>query len=274
MNLDPSLFQGTAQYYSKYRNGYDDCLYEEIVRKARLGKESVILDVGTGTGTIAHSLAPVVKEVYALDPSREMLEEVERIAKEQSISNITCIEDVAEHIDQYEQLQNLDLITFGASLHWVQDIDAMFQKVANALNTGGWVCVVSVTSTHLWTEDPSDGWRFWVTNIIKKYLGDDRKAGNSSFENKTIRKSMKYEDVLCGRSDIFTNFCSIEVDHCVTWTPEKVLGFLYSTSFARKDYFGEQVSSFEDEVRALFNALNLTEWQETERQVALMAQRR
>jgi ubiquinone/menaquinone biosynthesis C-methylase UbiE len=273
MSSDLSLFQGTAKYYSKYRNGYDDELYNDIARKAKLDKNSVVLDIGTGTGTIAHNLSSRVKTIYALDPSEEMLAEAKRITDEQSLNNIVFLKDVAENIGQYDELQNVDLITFGASLHWVQDIDAMFVKVANALKAGGWMSIQFGALVHIWTEDPEQGWRYEVTNIIKKYLGEERKAGDGLFKNKVSRKGATFEEKLLARPDLFTGLCRIEVEHTATWTPERVIGFLYSTSFARRDYFGEQIENFESDVKHLFEQKGLTEWQEVEKHVALMAQK-
>ena len=274
MNSDLSLFQGTAKYYSKYRNGYDDELYDEISRKAKLDKNSVVLDIGTGTGTIAHNLASRVKTIYGLDPSEEMLDEAKRIAGEQCLDNIVFLKDVAENIDQYDELQNLDLVTFGASLHWVKDIDAMFVKVADVLKPGGWMSIQFGALVHIWTEDPEQGWRYDVTKIIQKYLGKDRKAGDGLFKNKVSRKGATFEEKLLARPDLYTGLCRIEIEHTATWTPERVIGFLYSTSFARKDYFGEQLGDFETDVKGLFSQKDLSEWQETEKHIALMSQRK
>lgn len=274
MNSDLSLFQGTAKYYSKYRNGYDDKLYEEITRKAKLDKNSTVLDIGTGTGTIAHNLAPVVKTVYALDPSEEMLEEAKSIAAEKEIRNVTFIKDVAENINSYSELKNADLVTFGASLHWVKDIDAMFAKVADTLKTSGWMSIQFGALVHIWTEDPEQGWRYEVTKIIQKYLGEDRKAGDGLFKNKVSRKGATFEEKLLARPDLFTGLCRIEVEHTATWTPERVIGFLYSTSFARRDYFGDQIENFEADIKNLFKQKGLNEWQETEKHISLMAQKK
>ena len=274
MNSDPSLFQGTARYYSRYRNGYDDELYLQVARKAELHKESIVLDSGTGTGIIAHKLAGQVRQVFALDPSSEMLDEARRIADLQSIKNITFIEDVAENIHQYQEFKDIDLVTFGASLHWVKDTDAMFVKVGDVLKPGGWVSIQYVAMVHMWSEDPEQGWRYDVTKIIQKYLGEDRRAGNGLFKDKVSRKDTTFEEKLAARPDVFMNLCRIEVKHTSTWSPERVVGFLYSTSFARRDYFGERIEAFEADIKSLFDQRGLDEWQETEQHLALMAQRK
>lgn len=274
MHTDVSLFKGTAKYYSEYRNDYDSKLYEELSRKASLDKDSIVLDVGTGTGTIAHHFASQVKTVYALDPSQEMLVEAKRIADERSIGNIVFFEDVAENIDQYDEFKEIDLVTFGASLHWVQDIDALFIKVSEVLASGGWMSIQFGALAHIWTEDPEQGWRYDVTKVIQKYLGKDRKAGDGLFKNKVSRKGTTFEEKLLARPDLFTGLCRIEVEHTTHWTPERIIGFLYSTSFARRDYFGAQLKSFENDIKNLCKQSGIHEWQETEKHTALIAQRR
>jgi ubiquinone/menaquinone biosynthesis C-methylase UbiE len=274
MNFDATLFKGTATYYSKYRNGYDHRLYEEIIQKAQLDARSFVLDIGTGTGTIAHTLAPCVRGVYALEPSREMLDEAKQIAEERSLRNIVFIEDIAENIDRHEELEKIDLVTFGASLHWIPDTNAMFAKVAGVLKPGGWLSIQYIKGAHIWTEDPEKGWRYEVTNIVKKYLGEERKAGESSFKAKVARKDTTFEEKLLARSDLYGLFCRIEVEHTTTWTPERVIGLLYSTSFARRDYFGPQIEDFEKDIQTLFEQKGVKEWEEVEKHVALMAQKR
>jgi len=75
---------------------------EWVNNKSRLGKlieigefkeSDVVLDVGTGTGKIACTLAPLVKEVHGLDISKDMLDQIDTsnfnniILKEGTVSN-------------------------------------------------------------------------------------------------------------------------------------------------------------------------------------------
>lgn len=45
-----------------------------FISSADFNKKDIVLDVGTGTGIIAHAMAPIVKEVIGLDISQDMLE--------------------------------------------------------------------------------------------------------------------------------------------------------------------------------------------------------
>lgn len=44
-----------------------------FITSAYFNKKDIVLDVGTGTGVIAHTLAPLIKEVIGLDISQDML---------------------------------------------------------------------------------------------------------------------------------------------------------------------------------------------------------
>ncbi len=45
-----------------------------FVSSGNFSRKDIVLDVGTGTGIIAHSIAPLVREVIGMDKSQEMLE--------------------------------------------------------------------------------------------------------------------------------------------------------------------------------------------------------
>ena len=47
---------------------------DEFVKAGNFRKTDSVLDVGTGTGVIAHAVAPLVDEVIGMDKSQEMLE--------------------------------------------------------------------------------------------------------------------------------------------------------------------------------------------------------
>lgn len=47
---------------------------DAFVQAGSFKKSDVVLDVGTGTGIVAHAVAPFVKEVIGLDKSQDMLE--------------------------------------------------------------------------------------------------------------------------------------------------------------------------------------------------------
>lgn len=62
-----------SENYDKLKWVSESGYIEAFVSSTDFNKEDVVLDVGTGTGVIAHFIAPKVKEVIGLDISQDML---------------------------------------------------------------------------------------------------------------------------------------------------------------------------------------------------------
>lgn len=63
-----------SEKYNKLEWVNEGSYIEAIILSGDFGDEDLVLDVGTGTGVIAHSLAPLVKEVIGMDISQDMLD--------------------------------------------------------------------------------------------------------------------------------------------------------------------------------------------------------
>lgn len=73
--------ESVAQFWKvrseKYNNldwASKDTYLETFVKMGQFTKEDLVLDVGTGTGIVAHAIAPLVKEVIGMDISQDMLD--------------------------------------------------------------------------------------------------------------------------------------------------------------------------------------------------------
>lgn len=73
-----------------------DPLYARLRRAS--GRRSVVTDVGAGTGRFSLALAPRVREVIAVDPSRAMLSILRRTARQRGITNVRAIESRWEDV--------------------------------------------------------------------------------------------------------------------------------------------------------------------------------
>lgn len=93
-------------------------------------KHDRMLDIGSGHGKIAVSLADRFKEVYALEPSLPMIN-VGRAADNGRHCNITWIN---KKVEDFESDLWFDIVTAGSSIHW-PDHSIMFPKLAKWTDT-------------------------------------------------------------------------------------------------------------------------------------------
>ncbi|MDD5294484.1 MAG: class I SAM-dependent methyltransferase, partial [Patescibacteria group bacterium] len=228
---DQELFKGAAWYYARFRRGYPASFYKYLANLFKLNKGSRVLDLGTGTGQIAIPFSKIVKEVVAVDPNKEMLQEGKSLAKAKGISNIFWQQIYAEQIS--EKLGFFDLTTMGASFHWMEQ-DKVLEKVYKITKPGGGVVIFSNISS-IQRNPGNDAWKKVVLKIIKKYLGEKRRAGKGYFNEKKDR----YEDIL-DRSK-FSVLAKYKDKYKQNWDINSIIGFLYSTSFAARWLFGDQI---------------------------------
>jgi len=84
----PTLFKGTAWYYSRFRPSYPSAL--ETVLRDQFGLDGTgrLLDLGCGPGPVAIRRAHLFDRVVAMDPESEMLAEGQAAAERAEVSNI------------------------------------------------------------------------------------------------------------------------------------------------------------------------------------------
>lgn len=245
-NHDDLLFQGAAQYYSRFRKGYPPFFFDFLVNHFKLNGQSRVLDLGTGTGQIAIPIAGLVGEVVAVDPDKEMLDEGKRLAQDKGILNISWVNCVAEELPT--DLGLFDLITMGASFHWMEQ-DKVLEEVYGLTKPGGGIAIVSNTDS-IYRNTNNEPWKTVAQKVIEKYLGEKRRAGGALFEGGKER----FEDII--KRSKFSDLEHFNREYFQDWTIEQILGFLSSTSFASRRLLGDRINDFENELRAKLLKIN------------------
>jgi len=73
INYNGAFWRLRAKHYNELEWANHRLYLDEFVKMGGFKKTDTVLDVGTGTGIVAHALAPSVKAVIGLDKSQDML---------------------------------------------------------------------------------------------------------------------------------------------------------------------------------------------------------
>jgi SAM-dependent methyltransferase len=113
--VDPKKrFSSRVENYIKYRPSYPLEILNFLKEKNIIAKDTVIADVGSGTGILTKIFLDNGNRVYGIEPNKDMREAAENILKH--YNNFYSIEGSAEATGLEEN--SIDLIIAGQSFHW------------------------------------------------------------------------------------------------------------------------------------------------------------
>lgn len=111
------LFSGTAPYYARFRPGYPQAFFSDVITRFALNGTGRSLDLGCGTGQLTIPLAEHVEQAVGLDPDPGMLAQAAQQARAAGARNLTWIQGDAA--DLAGELGRFRLVTMGRSFHWM-----------------------------------------------------------------------------------------------------------------------------------------------------------
>mgnify|MGYP001134071997 CR=1 FL=1 len=117
--------------------GYDaDLEYSnrrDLVGKITVSQPETILDIGAGAGVFAIPLARVSKKIFAIEPSKEMLNILQKKAKKEGLANIISLRKKWEDASSAELMKQnhgkFDVVLSSHSLYYITDLHRSFQKM-------------------------------------------------------------------------------------------------------------------------------------------------
>jgi ubiquinone/menaquinone biosynthesis C-methylase UbiE len=74
LNFDSKFWRERSKKYNELEWVKNKKYIEALINAGEFKKNDIVLDVGTGTGIVAHAVSPLVKQVIGLDKSQDMLE--------------------------------------------------------------------------------------------------------------------------------------------------------------------------------------------------------
>jgi ubiquinone/menaquinone biosynthesis C-methylase UbiE len=232
------LFRSTAPYYARYRPGYPTEMFTYLVERFRLDGTQRILDLGCGTGQIAIPLAGHAAEVVAVDPEPAMVDEGRRLAAERSVHNIQWRRGDSYRLEALN-LPTLDVVTMGASFHWM-DRHAVLRILDRLVLPNGGVVVASGGTPGSGTPPP---WDELIGAVRAKWLGPHRRAGSGTYTHPAER----HEDVL--RQSPFSHLATMGWTREISRDLDSLVCSQFSYSYSAPVLLGENMGAFEADLR-------------------------
>ncbi len=133
MTIRGDKFGDAAQDYASFRAGFPDSIYPRLqVLGAGLAGQNLV-DVGTGTGTLARGFARRGLNVTGIDPDSRMLAQARELSARENLA-IEFVEGTAERTGRADS--SCDVLTAGQCWHWF-DADAALVEARRVLRDGG-----------------------------------------------------------------------------------------------------------------------------------------
>ncbi|WP_426689434.1 class I SAM-dependent methyltransferase [Rhodanobacter ginsengiterrae] len=110
-------FGRTAGDYARHRAGFPEIFFERLLADGNVHRGDTVLDLGTGTGTVARGLALRGCEVTGLDHSAPLLAQAAEMDRAAGVQ-VTQVRARVENADFAPA--SFDVITAGQCWHWFE----------------------------------------------------------------------------------------------------------------------------------------------------------
>lgn len=112
--MNEKKFDAKGSIYVKGRPAYPEKLFDYLIKTKVIKENTIVADIGSGTGIFTLQMSPFVDELFAVEPNDDMRDKAEMLYKD--FSNIVSVNGSAEATT----LKNasVDLITVAQAFHW------------------------------------------------------------------------------------------------------------------------------------------------------------
>jgi SAM-dependent methyltransferase len=148
MNRPTERFTSRADAYARYRPGYPAAAVTLLQQQCGLTAQSVVADVGSGTGILTALLLQTGAEVFGVEPNSAMRAMAETQLREWP--RFHSVAGAAE--DTRLAMESVDLYVAGQAFHWF-DVPQARREALRVIRPGGFGAL-------LWNERPNDASAF------------------------------------------------------------------------------------------------------------------
>ena len=112
--MNEEKFSGKSKIYSLFRPGYPDEFIDMLYKKAYIAENSVIADIGSGTGKLTEQLLKRGNTVYGVEPNEDMRKTGEENLKK--FKSFISVNGTAENTLLPDE--STDAVTAAQAFHW------------------------------------------------------------------------------------------------------------------------------------------------------------
>lgn len=175
MSTSTTRFSNRVDDYAKYRPHYPPAVIELLRVECGLTPDSVIADIGSGTGILSELFLKNGNRVFAVEPNASMRETAHELLAHNA--GFESVDGSAESTTLLDR--SVDLVTAAQAFHWFDRQNAKVE-FARILRPSGWVVL-------LWNERRID-----TTPFLRDYEDLLLKYGT---DYKYVRHENVYEEI-------------------------------------------------------------------------------
>jgi ubiquinone/menaquinone biosynthesis C-methylase UbiE len=175
---DPTQrFSSRVTDYVKYRPSYPAAIIDLLAAECGLTPDSIVADVGSGTGLLAELFLKARNRVLGIEPNREMREAGEQLLR--GYDRFTSIDATAENTALPDH--SVDFVTAGQAFHWF-DRSRAGPEFARILKSHGWIVLI-------WNERRIDSTPFLraYEQLLRTYSTDYAEVDHKLIDQDVIR---------------------------------------------------------------------------------------
>jgi ubiquinone/menaquinone biosynthesis C-methylase UbiE len=231
------LYQGTAEYYDRYRLPYRRAMLADLTTRAQVSGHGRLLDLACGTGQLAFALRRQFGEVWAVDQEPDMVDLVRTKAAAMSAGHIRAIASSAESLDV--EPGYFELAVIGNAFHRL-DRDSVARQILRWLEPGGHLALCWSSSP--WTAGGTE-WQRALVGVLDKWrarLGAEERVPEGWDAARRERPDVR---VLADAGFEVVGRQEFSREH--RWSLLELGGLVRSTSFLPASVLGEQAAAFD-----------------------------
>jgi ubiquinone/menaquinone biosynthesis C-methylase UbiE len=235
------LYQGTAEYYDRFRRRYPADLINDLVIRTGADGTGTLLDLACGTGQVALALHEEFASICVVDQESDMIRVLRR--KATALPDARAWQFVVAAAGEVSVPgSSVDVVTIGNAFHRLRR-EAVTVSVLRWLKPGGYLAL-------LWGGSPNDGgapWQRVLRDTMQRWqhrAGAERRIPAGYEADRSARPDT---DIL--RAAGFDIVGRHEFPVRQVWTAEEIAGFVASTSVLSLESLGPEAAEFDRALR-------------------------